>query len=137
MRNRRKTQSFQGLVRERLESIERDCGRGIPQAKILAQLGSIGTSIGTFRDALYRARRRAQSDKPSSRRGQPTAQSSISTQIGQRSSTSNVQVPLTVPVLALSEEVSSKGTLPVASPPVRTHRDFMALVRSTPDKDIF
>ena len=137
MRNRRKTRSFQGLVRERLEDIERDRARGIPQATILAQLGSIGTTIGTFRDALYRARRRARADLSSPQRGQAVVQFAISTQILERDSPNSVPVPSTVTALASSEKVRTTPSQPVSSPPLRSHRDFMALARSIPDKDIF
>jgi len=59
MAYQRHTQSFRGLVRERLAQIENEFARGIDHATVLSQLGVPGISGGMFRDALYEARRRA------------------------------------------------------------------------------
>jgi len=137
MRTRSKAQSFQGLVREHLHEIEHDRARGIPETMILSHLGHVGTSIGTFRVALYRARQRAQSDKSLPQRGQPIAQSAISGQIAQRDVTSSVPAPSPVALLACAEVKATEDSKPATWPVLRTHRDFMALVRATPDKDLF
>ena len=137
MRTRPKAQSFHGLVRERLEEIEHDRARGIPEATILSHLGHVGTSIATFRVALYRARRRVQSDKSSLQHGQPIAQSAISRQTTQGDFTSSAPVPSPVAVLAPAEAKAPEASKATTWPVIRTHRDFMALIRSTPDKDLF
>jgi len=104
---------------------------------ILLRLGCFRRSIGTFRVTLYRARRRAQSDKSSPQRGQPIAHAAISVQIVQSDFRSSVPMPSPVALLASAQmkapEVSKRASTPV----LRTHRDFMALARSTPDRDIF
>ena len=137
MRTRPKAQSFHGLVRERLEEIEHDRARGIPEAMILSHLGHVGTSIGTFRVALYRARRRVRSDKSLLQHGQRIAQSPISRQIAEVDFTSIVPVPSPVTVLATQQMKAPEASKPTTWPVLRTHRDFMALIRSTPDKDLF
>ena len=137
MRAKPKTQSFQGLVRERLEDIEHDRARGIPEAMILSGLGFIGTSVGTFRVALYRARRRARSDKSSSQHSQPIGRFAISREVAQRDSISGSRVTSPVAALASSETKAPEASRPAAMPALTTHRDFMARARSTPDKDIF
>jgi len=137
MRVRPKAQSFQGLVRERLDEIEHDRARGVPEAMILSHLGHVGTSIGTFRVALYRARQRAQSTKSSLQRGQPLAHSPISAEITQQDFTSSVPVPSPVTVLATQQMKAPEASKPTTWPVLRTHRDFMALIRATPDKDLF
>lgn len=55
-------QSLSGVIRERLASIEAQLAVGVRQEVILAELAAEGyeTTLGNFRNALFRARKKVQ-----------------------------------------------------------------------------
>jgi hypothetical protein len=137
-------QTFYGLVREQLPMIEREMARGVRLADLLKALPVADRSMATFRNALFRARRRV-------RRGRAKAEHLAVLPIAAREP-SNTQAtgqsvrpaPQIAPKAADASQKPRRAepapqTAGVAASPrrivLRTQRDFLHLVHSTDDRE--
>jgi hypothetical protein len=136
---RRRPQSFRGFVREHLAYIERELERGIDHATVRSNLDILADSPTAFRDALYHARRR--------KRKQPTP-AALTPQDAHSLATQGVTTPRAIHSPLVPQRVSSPPSSrpesrhrprpkPTRSLVVETHRDFLDLVRSTDDSEIY
>jgi hypothetical protein len=139
---RRRPQSVRGIVRDNLELIERNRLYGIAQWATLEQLGLKEVTLPAFRDALYRARQ--------GRRGLKAPMTGAQSVPGHEPSGAN-NVPEQGIIAPSREEppspprplrdggssVSTTSNRFIAAAALKTHRDFLDLVRSTKDEDIF
>jgi hypothetical protein len=139
---RRRPQSVRGIVRDHLELIERNRQIGIAQWATLEQLGLKDVSLPSFRDALYRARRRLRSPRGAGKAA-PHPPGSISVRVNASVDTGVTAPPKDTPLLPPRPSRDAEGTRSMKqmrttdTHGMNTHRDFLDLVRTTPDKDIF
>jgi len=136
---RRRPQSFRGLVREYLAYIEHELERGIDHATVRSELGVESATPSAFRNALYHARRRARNrpiqttQVPQVSRSAPNSRATI-TPPGHPSVPSSRPVP---PANSRSESPPLSPARATWSAAIQTPRDFLELVRSTNDSEIF
>ncbi len=140
---KRRSQSFRGLVRERLAEIEYELARGIDQQTVLTQLLSGGASIGTFRNALYRARKSAASfsqfaaAKHRALFPQPTAPTVSQPPIPAGPlSTARRQIVAAALDGPKPERQTGKSTDLMSHQRMENPRDFMSRVRNTGSNEI-
>lgn len=139
---RRRPQSVRGIVRDHLELIERNRQIGIAQWATLEQLGLKDVTLPAFRDALYRARQSRRTQKvaaPGTQSGtalQPPVAAAVD-QAGNIAPIREKSPSLPRPLRDGGSSTSATPMRSILAATVKTHRDFLDLVRSTKDEDIF
>jgi len=116
--------------------------RGVRQADILMQIGADGADLDSFRTALYRARKRAATRRKNTGAATGTgapaslvsAQSTAAAAPRQQSTAKHA--PEDLPI-SKARRISSNPREAVRGPSIETPRDFLELVRSTKDSEIF
>jgi hypothetical protein len=138
-------QTFYGLVREHLPRIEQEIYRGVRLGTVLASLPVTGKSLGTFRNALFHARRRTQRSRLQATcvavSGEMVPVGKTAGRFIDTAAAPDSHLPVTLQPMTSAD--IGPASAPVRPRPAKksvvlsSQRDFLDLVRSTSDTEIF